>query len=223
MENVLINADFERSIKTLRRILPKLSFGLLIGTYLISALIMGIFHAQNASNTGMMVAAFLIPLAIQAGRGTLVFFFQLNPARMQQRLSMAVIAATSLLVLSMCEAWLVMSPHGWSWIVSVATLMVIGWILEIMILKETMFASQMQLYQNVEQWQELQKFYLARAELGQFMKDIREGKRPELPFVDAGENRSGEQEPDTFESINGEIQNPTAPGKSLSPSLNGRY
>mgnify|MGYP000032301619 CR=1 FL=1 len=222
MENVLINSDFERSIKTLRRILPRLSFGLLIGTYLISALIMGIFHAQNASNLGMMVAAFLIPLAIQAGRGTLVFFFQLNPARMQQRLSMAVISATSLLILSMCEAWLVMSPHGVSWMVSVATLMVIGWILEIMILKETMFASQMQLYQNVAQWQELQKFYLAQAELNQFMKDIREGKRPELPFIDAGENKNGHREPDAPGFINGEIQIPLEPGKSFRPSSNGQ-
>ena len=135
---------------------------------------------------------------------------------------MAVIAATSLLILSMCEAWLVMSPHGLSWMVSVATLMVIGWILEIMILKETMFASQMQLYQNVAQWQELQKFYLAQAELNQFMKDIRDGKHPELPFVDAGENKNGDGEPDASGFINGEIQIPLEPGKFFRPLSNGQ-
>lgn len=64
MKNILVNDDFEKSIKRLRPILPKLSFGLLISTYIISALIMGIFHAQNASNIGFMVAAFLVPLAI---------------------------------------------------------------------------------------------------------------------------------------------------------------
>ena len=32
MENSLVNQDFERAIKQMRRILPILSFGLLIGT-----------------------------------------------------------------------------------------------------------------------------------------------------------------------------------------------
>ena len=43
MENSIINNDFNKAINRLRRILPMLSFGLLIGTYLISAIIMGIF------------------------------------------------------------------------------------------------------------------------------------------------------------------------------------
>ena len=85
MENSIINNDFNKAINRLRKILPILSFGLLIGTYLISAIIMGIFHAQNAENIGFVIAAFLVPLAIQTGRGTLVFFFQLNPARIQSR------------------------------------------------------------------------------------------------------------------------------------------
>ena len=162
MQNTLVNRDFERAVKQLRRILPKLSFGLLIATYLISALIMGIFHAQNAPHIGFQIAAFLVPLAIQAGRGTLVFFFQLNPARIQSRFSMGIIAATALLLLSLWEAYLVMYAYGLSWTVSVSTLMLIGWVIEIMILKETMFATQMALYQNKEQWQELHDFYVAR-------------------------------------------------------------
>ena len=35
MENNLVNPDFERVIRQMRRILPMLSFGLLIGTYLL--------------------------------------------------------------------------------------------------------------------------------------------------------------------------------------------
>lgn len=181
MQNTIVNQDFERAVKQLRRVLPMLSFGLLIGTYLISALIMGIFHSQNAPNFGFQVAAFLIPLAIQIGRGTLVFFFQLNPARIQSRFSMGIIAATVLLGLSLWEAWLVMLPYGMSWIVSVSTLMVIGWVIEIMILKETMFATQMQLYQNKEQWEALHQFYVARAEFEQFMDDLHDGKHPAVP------------------------------------------
>lgn len=108
MENLLINEDFGRSIKRMRSILPKLSFGLLISTYLISAIIMGIFHAQNAPNIGFMIAAFLVPLAIQAGRGTLVFFFQLNPAQILGKDSFGIIAASALLILSLVEAYLVL-------------------------------------------------------------------------------------------------------------------
>lgn len=155
VQNTLVNKDFQRAVKTLRKILPRLSFALLIGTYLISALIMGLFHAQNAPSKAVAFAAFAVPIAIQAGRGTLVFFFQLNPARIQSRFSMAVIAATGLLLLSLWESVLVLESYGMAWMVSVCTLMLIGYIIEIMILKETMFATQLELYQNKEQWREL--------------------------------------------------------------------
>jgi len=188
MEHTLVNHDFERAVRQMRRVLPLLSFGLLIGTYLVSALIMGIFHAQDAPNTGFKIAAFLVPLAIQTGRGTLVFFFQLNPARIQSKFSFGIIAATALLVLSLCEAVLVMLPYGLSWTISVSTLMLIGWVIEIMILRETTFATQMELYQNREQWQELRDFYIARNEFERFVKGLpvgvnlpekREGVLPE--------------------------------------------
>lgn len=221
MQNTLVNRDFERAVKQLRRILPKLSFGLLIGTYLISALIMGIFHAEHAPSTGFKIAAFLVPLAIQAGRGTLVFFFQLNPARIQSRFSMGIIAATALLGLSLWEAWLVMSPYGLSWTVSVSTLMLIGWVIEIMILKETMFATQMQLYQNKEQWKELHSFYVARAEFEQFMDDLYEGKATLVPAqtpmaLDNGQETAAEKKEE------GMILEQTAgEGNGISSSPNG--
>ena len=135
------NTDFIKSIERLRSILPKLSFGLLIATYLISAIIMGIFHSINAPNIDFTIAVFLVPLAIQAGRGTLVFFFQLNPAQIQSKYSFGIIAATALLLLSLVEAILVLLPFGYSWIISVSTLMLIGWIIEIMILRETIFTT----------------------------------------------------------------------------------
>lgn len=185
MSNVthsLVNRDFQRSVKTLRRILPKLAFSLLISTYLISALMMGVFHAQNAPNLGFIIAAFALPLAIQAGRGTLVFFFQLNPARIQSHYSMAIIAATLLLVLSIWEAVVILEPYGFSWMLSASTLMLIGYIIEIMILRETMFATQMELYQNKAQWDELKAFYVARNEFQSFMDALMDGETPELPY-----------------------------------------
>lgn len=179
MQNILFNNDFGKSIKKLRAILPKLCFSLLIATYLISAIIMGIFHAQNAANIGFMIAAFLVPLAIQAGRGTLVFFFQLNPAQIQGKLSFGIIAATALLVLSLIEAVLVLIPYGYAWIVSVSTLMLIGWVIEIMILRETILATQMELFSDKERWQEVKAFYLAKAELKHFITELDAGKMPQ--------------------------------------------
>lgn len=181
MQNILINDDFGKSIKRLRAILPKLSFGLLIATYLISAVIMGIFHAQTALNTGFKIAAFLVPLAIQTGRGTLVFFFQLNPAHIQSKYSFGFMAATALLILSLIEAWIVLLPYGIAWIISVGTLMIIGWVIEIMILKETIFATQFELFQHQERWQEVKNFYLARNELDKFIGDVKAGKTLLLP------------------------------------------
>ncbi len=216
----MVNRDFERAIRQMRRILPLLSFGLLIGTYLISALIMGIFHARNAPHIGFTIAAFLVPLAIQAGRGTLVFFFQLNPARIQSRFSFGIIAATALLLLSLCEAFFVMRPYGLSWTISVSTLMLIGWVIEIMILRETMFATQMELYQNQEQWRELKNFYIARSEIERFIKGLPDsGARPE---PDEMKEQGLVLNEETEAVFDGEIKNSDALGKVPSPSENGQ-
>ena len=216
MDNSLVNRDFERVIKQMRRVLPLLSFGLLIGTYIISALIMGIFHAESASSLGFKIAAFLVPLAIQAGRGTLVFFFQLNPAHLQSRFSFGIVAATTLLVLSLIEAVFVMLPYGISWTISVSTLMLIGWVIEIMILRETTFATQMELYQNQAQWQELKNFYVARNEFEEFIKHGH--TKVETPI----ENKI---QPNPLELQISEPQNELnggALGKELRPLQNGQ-
>jgi hypothetical protein len=224
MENILINDDFGKSIKKLRAILPKLSFGLLISTYLISAIIMGIFHAHNAPNIGFTIAAFLVPLAIQAGRGTLVFFFQLNPAHIQGKYSFGVIAATVLLILSLVEAIIVLYPYGYTWIISVSTLMCIGWVIEIMILKETVFATQIELFLNKDRWEEVKGFYIARQELQQFIGNVQTGKQLLLPesIVEEKINRNlpAEKEEDESLELLKELKSLLV-GKGQRPSLNG--
>lgn len=179
MENALVNQDFLRSLKRMRAVLPAFAFILLIGTYLISAFIMGLFHAASNDTPGFTIAAFLVPLVIQAGRGALVFFFQLNPLRIQTQFSFGVIAATALLVLSLCEAVLVMLPYGLSWTVSVSTLMLIGWVIEIMLLREAWFTTQLELFQNKERWQEMKDFYIAQYEIKQFMHELHRKALPE--------------------------------------------
>ena len=229
MHKSMINQDFVGSVHYLRRILPKLSFGLVIATYIISALIMGIFHAQNTPHIGFKIAAFLVPLAIQIGRGTLVFFFQLNPARIQGRFSMAVIAATGLLILSLVEACLIMLPFGFSWTISVATLMILGWIIEIMILKEIQFTTQMELYLNKDQWQDLKGFYVARANMEQFILDLKAGNIPQIEIVDVTEEKpvlnADEKENDDEGQgtlLDVEQENLVPVGKSEGSLLNGR-
>lgn len=202
----VMNEEFLHSINRLRRVLPRLSFGLLIATYVISALIMGIFHAQTAENAGMLIAAFLVPIAIQAGRGTLVFFCQLNPERLQGRISVGFLAATVLLALSLLEGWLVMRPYDLAWGVSVSTLMLIGWVLEIMILKETMFATEIALYRNQDQWEELKNFYRAKADMETFKKTLSSGNGFLSESDKTGPNKA----------------EPEEPGKQIAPSMNGR-
>ena len=217
--NIIINKDFQSSILRLRKILPVIAFGLLIGTYLISALIMGIFHAQNANGLGFIIAAFLVPLAIQLGRGTLVFFFQLNPAHIQGKYSFGIIAATVLLFLSLIEAYLVLIDYGLSWMVSVATLLSIGWIIEIMILKETIFATQIELYQDQDKWNELKSLYIARAELEKFMEELNSGKIPVQPAIEGKAEWDVEQ--NKALSLLAEI-NEQLEGNVLSPLKNGQ-
>ena len=227
MQNMLINNDFNKSIKRLRAILPGLSFGLLISTYLISAIIMGIFHAQKAPNIGFTIAAFLVPLAIQTGRGTLVFFFQLNPAHIQGKYSFGVIAATALLLFSLVEAYFVLFPHGFSWIISVSTLLVIGWVIEIMILKETIFATQVELFLHKEKWEEVKNFYIAQAELRQFLDDLNQNKVIDYPTLEEEEEEVHDEikvpEPKENKALNllAEL-NKHLEGKVSSPSLNGQ-
>ena len=217
--NIIINKDFQSSILRLRKILPVITFGLLIGTYLISAIIMGIFHAQNANGLGFIIAAFLVPLAIQLGRGTLVFFFQLNPAHIQGKYSFGIIAATVLLFLSLIEAYLVLANYGLSWIISVATLLTIGWIIEIMILKETIFATQIELYQDKDKWNELKSFYIARAELEKFMEELNSGKIPVQPAIEGKAKWDVEQSKalSLLAEINEQLE-----GNVLSPLKNGQ-
>ncbi|MBK7870747.1 MAG: hypothetical protein IPJ74_08685 [Saprospiraceae bacterium] len=182
MQNILINDNFKSAVERLRSLLPFLSFGLLIITYLISAVIMGIFISEQAPNKAYEVAAYLIAFAIQTGRGTLVFFFQLNPANIQRKYSFGIIAATVLLILSLLEAGLVLAPVGLSWLISVSTLMIIGWIIEIMLLREAEFATYLEIYQNKERWAELKEFYLAQAELASFIGEIKSPKKMLAPL-----------------------------------------
>ena len=92
----------------------------------------------------------------------------------------------------------------------------IGWVIEVMILKETVFASQMALYQNQEQWQEIKQFYIAKAELNQFMKEIKSGKLPSKKLQQMEVTAENTTAPFLQEL------NLSSEGKVESPSQNGQ-
>ncbi len=95
--------------------------------------------------------------------------------------------------------------------------MVIWWGLEIMILRETSFVTQMELYQNQAQWQELKNFYVARDEFERFVKGL--PNRAALPDLDEKQEPQKE-EGQVFSEM--EMKNPLL-GNVFSPSQNGLY
>ena len=93
--------------------------------------------------------------------------------------------------------------------------MLIGWVIEIMILKEIMFITQMELYLNKDQWNELRAFYIARANLEQFLDDLKNGQ---LPLNEGSAIQGHEQE----KLLEENHTNSVLPGKQLRSSLNGQ-
>jgi hypothetical protein len=66
--------------------------------------------------------------------------------------------------------------------------MLIGWVIEVMILRETIFATQMELYLDKDRWQEVKDFYIAKAELKVFIAELENGtpqKTLSLPVENA--------------------------------------
>lgn len=104
--------------------------------------------------------------------------------------------------------------------------MLIGYIIEIMILKETIFATQIELFQNQDRWHEVKNFYLAINELQQFIGKIREGEVPLLPSpveneVEEVSETASPPEDDKTLLLLGELRT-LLEGNALSPSLNGQ-
>jgi hypothetical protein len=84
-----------------------------------------------------------------------------------------------------------------------------------MILRETTFATQMALYQNQAQWQELKNFYRARNEFDRFIKGIPD--KADLLDKDERQIPSG-----AAPAISEPEINEAGLGKGVSPLQNGQ-
>jgi len=168
------NKSFQRAIGTIRKIMPFLAFGLLIVVYVVSAIAGGMFLAKlMKSLSGGIILAYSIGAAIQATRGTLVFFPQLNPTRPNLSYWGEGIAVTMGL-LSIIEILFLVKAAGLATpvAVSLSILMAAGIGIELFLLKEIRFVTEIELFSDKQHWKKLQDFYRARRDFQNFMDNL---------------------------------------------------
>jgi len=178
-------------IRGIRRVMPTLAAALLIGVYLVSAAAGGMFLSKlMASMTGGMILAYAIGAAIQATRAALVFFAQLNPNRPSFS-HIGEIVAVVMGIISIAEILSLVGgadlpyPVG----VSLSILMAAGVGIELFLLREIKFATELELFSNREYWAELKNFYRARRDLKNYLSQLGDGEASELP--DPGRQQIG--------------------------------
>lgn len=158
------NKDFQRMIRAIRKALPILATVLLIGVYTVSAIAGGLFLSTLMKDlAGGIALAYAIGAAIQATRATLVFFPQLNPSRPSFSRTGEIIAI-SMGVISIAEIISLTTASGMSAPVaaSLSILMLAGVGVELFLLREIRFATEIELYNDAGHWNNLQEFYKAR-------------------------------------------------------------
>ena len=169
-------------IRIIRRILPGLAALLLIGVYAVSAVAGGMFLARlMASLSGGLALAYSISVAIQATRATLVFFNQLNPTRPTFGYTGEVVAVV-MGVISIVEILSLVSAAELAHAVaiSLSILMAAGVGVELYLLREIKFSTEIELYSAREHWGELQSFYKARKEFRLFMDQLADMEEGDL-------------------------------------------
>lgn len=158
------NKDFQRMIKHIRKALPYLATALLIGVYVVSAIAGGVFLSELMhAIPGGITLAYSIGAAIQATRATLVFFPQLNPTRPSFSHTGEVIAV-AMGVVSVAEIISLVLENNLAPPVaaSLSILMIAGVGVELFLLREIKFATEIELFGDESHWNNLQDFYTAR-------------------------------------------------------------
>lgn len=156
--------------------LPVLSTVLLIGVYAVSAIAGGMFLSQlMLSIAGGSILAYAIGIAIQATRATLVFFPQLNPTRPSFGITGEVIAVV-MGIISIAEILSLVAAAGLAQpvAISLSILMLAGVGVELFLLREIKFATEIELFGNTDHWNGLKDFYKARKEFKQHLDQLRD-------------------------------------------------
>jgi hypothetical protein len=176
------NNQFLASIKSLRRTLPTLGWGMLALVYGVSAIAGGAFLANLMDNQAL---AYAIAICIQATRAVIVFFPQMNPSRPAFGWG-GELAAILFGGLSIYEMYSLINGSNYdeAVFVSVAVLMFAGIIIEVLMLKEVKFATEQELLSDPKQYAAIRKLYIDRYRLQEELARIREGEgEEEAPVV----------------------------------------
>lgn len=168
------NVKFHRTVKRFREVMPAMAVILLALVYLIAAVAEGLFLGELLKETPIGIyLAFGISIAIQATRGLLVFFPQLNPNRPAFGNQGEIIAVVMGLI-AIGSVWGVVGAIGLHHAVgiSLSILMLAGVGVEIYFLKEIKYATETELAGDKQYWEEMKNFAYARREFKQFLSAL---------------------------------------------------
>lgn len=154
--------------------MPALSFLLLILVYAVSAAASALFLSKLLELAGGAVLAWCISVSIQATRAALVFFNQLNPSRpnfsKSGELVAVVMGCISILeILLLTRDANLAAGVG----VSLSILMSAGVGIELFLLREIKFATEIELFENKENYYKLRSFYQKRKEFKLFIQNLK--------------------------------------------------
>lgn len=170
------NKSFQRTVKSIRKVMPILAITLLILVYIVSAIAEGRFLSHlMADFAGGAWLAYSISSVIQATRALLVYFPMLNPNRPTFGYQGEAIACIMGLI-AIGSIWgavgAVGLPHPVA--ISLSILMAAGIGVEVYLLREIKFSTEQELFSNREYWNELAQFAQAKQELKLFLDQIQD-------------------------------------------------
>lgn len=168
------NKSFARLVSGTRHVLPYIAFAALIGVYIVCAIVEGKFIGLGMRNIpGNVWIGIAIGSAIQITRGVLVFFPQLNPNRpimdLRGEIMAGVMGAISVYSIVGLANTLALSAAVAT---SLGVLMAAGIGVEIYLLKEIRFYSEIEMFRNRAWWENLQHYYRARRDFKRFVDNL---------------------------------------------------
>lgn len=217
-----LNKNFQQSIKTLRRFMPNIAWGVLIFVYAVSAAVSGIFLGDLMTGVyaGTVLGIF-IGCAIQITRGTVVFFGQLNPLKPNYSY-MSEAVAVFMGALSIFEIYKLTSAVGMHYVVSISlgVLMFMGILVEIYILSQIKFITGLELMNNPQAVKQLYKYYDANAKMKAYLDKLIELEQDDEELEQDDEELES-LKPENSQSLS--LAEPAKQSDKLKPTIEYTY
>lgn len=171
------NMQFSALVASIRQTMPILAIVLLVTVYAISGAVSGKFLG-SPTLLNNAVLGYFVGFAIQATRALLVFFRQLNPVRPTLGYQGEAIAAI-MGAISIYEIYNLSSAAGMGSAVafSLGVLMLAGIGIEIFLLSELRFHTELELFKDREYWHEIERYYQAKADFQAKIRALKSGQR----------------------------------------------